>query len=127
MTYQPGRTPAGQLPVQYMSLPKRDRPAGLPGVAASSCRTVGGEGMRRFLDGKSHKQIVASHPVIVDGLKRGLVPEWATNLINDSHRITPVHSPLHQLRSFPVGGQFAVALCGVIQPHKAPNLIRFML
>lgn len=75
--------------------------------------------------GKATGRLVL-HPVIVDGLKRGLLPEWVSNQINDSHLIIPVHSPLHQLRSFLVGAQFAVALCGVIQPHKVPKLIRFM-
>ena len=63
--------------------------------------------------------------VIVDGLKRGL-SEWATNLIGDSNRIIPVHSPLHQVRSLSVGSQFMAALCGVNQPQKVPNLVWFV-
>ena len=78
------------------------------------------------LQSKNHRQIVAPQPIIVDRLKRGLLPKWASNLISDSHLIIPVCFPLHQVRYLPVVSQFTVALCGVIQPHKVHNLVQFV-
>lgn len=63
----------------------------------------GEEATRWALQRKSHRQIVAQQPVIVEGLERGFLPKWATNLISDSNLTIPVHSSLHQLRSLSVG------------------------
>ena len=51
----------------------------------------GEEASRQALQGKSYRQRVAPQPVILDRLKRGLLPKWATNLISHSHLIIPVH------------------------------------
>ena len=53
---------------------------------------------------------------------RGLFPKWATNLISDSHLIIPVHSPLDQVRSLPVYGDY---LWGNSTAHD-PDLVRFV-